>query len=109
MTIERPKIRAALAAAVWSVLLSGCTLFRPASHEAPPPPAPPPAPAIPAPVQTERFELSPDQDIVGQVQVTTATKEDTLTDIARRFNVGYEEIVRANPGRSDALQSSEPT
>ena len=25
-------------------------------------------------------------------------KEDTLTDIARRFNVGYEEIVRANPG-----------
>ena len=27
-----------------------------------------------------------------------ATKEDTLTDIARRFNVGYEEIVRANPG-----------
>jgi L,D-transpeptidase ErfK/SrfK len=98
MTIERPKIRAALAAAVWSVLLSGCTLFRPASHEAPPPPAPPPAPAIPAPVQTERFELSPDQDIVGQVQVTTATKEDTLTDIARRFNVGYEEIVRANPG-----------
>jgi L,D-transpeptidase ErfK/SrfK len=98
MTIERPKIRAALAAAVWSVLLSGCTLFRPASHEAPPPPAPPPAPAIPAPVQTERFELSPDQDIVGQVQVTTATKEDTLTDIARRFNVGYVEIVRANPG-----------
>ena len=28
----------------------------------------------------------------------SATKEDTLTDIARRFNVGYEEIVRANPG-----------
>ena len=32
------------------------------------------------------------------VQKTLATKEDTLTDIARRFNVGYEEIVRANPG-----------
>ncbi|MBV8910234.1 MAG: L,D-transpeptidase family protein, partial [Gammaproteobacteria bacterium] len=27
----------------------------------------------------------------------TAGKEDTLTDIARRFNVGYEEILRANP------------
>ena len=26
-------------------------------------------------------------------------KEDTLTDIARRFNVGYEEILRANPKR----------
>jgi L,D-transpeptidase ErfK/SrfK len=35
---------------------------------------------------------------VGVVQKTRATKEDTLTDIARRFNVGYEEIVRANPG-----------
>ena len=31
------------------------------------------------------------------VQVVKATKDDTLTDIARRFNVGYEEIVRANP------------
>jgi L,D-transpeptidase ErfK/SrfK len=27
-----------------------------------------------------------------------AEHEDTLSDIARRFNVGYEEIVRANPG-----------
>lgn len=31
------------------------------------------------------------------VQLTTTSKEDTLTDIARRFNVGYEEILRANP------------
>jgi L,D-transpeptidase ErfK/SrfK len=36
--------------------------------------------------------------VVGEVQVTTASKEDTLPDIARRFDVGYEEIVRANPG-----------
>jgi L,D-transpeptidase ErfK/SrfK len=50
------------------------------------------------PQATYRFELQPDQDIVGHVQITTSTKEDTLTDIARRFNVGYEEIVRANPG-----------
>ena len=41
---------------------------------------------------------TPTTDIVGVVQKTIATKEDTLTDIARRFNVGYEEIVRANPG-----------
>jgi L,D-transpeptidase ErfK/SrfK len=26
------------------------------------------------------------------------SKDDTLTDIARRFNIGYEEILRANPG-----------
>ena len=31
------------------------------------------------------------------VQLTTTSKEDTLTDIARRFNIGYEEILRANP------------
>jgi len=53
---------------------------------------------IPAPVQTEKFELTPGQDIVGEVQITTVGRDDTLTDIARRFNVGYEEIVRANPG-----------
>jgi L,D-transpeptidase ErfK/SrfK len=29
--------------------------------------------------------------------MVTASKEDTLTDIARRFNVGYDEILRANP------------
>src|SRR5690606_10345925 len=55
-------------------------------------------PADPPPVPTHRFELEPGQDIVGVVQITTASHEDTLSDIARRFNVGYEEIVRANPG-----------
>ena len=55
-------------------------------------------PALPEPVPTHRFEIDATTDIVGVVQKTNATKEDTLTDIARRFNVGYEEIVRANPG-----------
>jgi L,D-transpeptidase ErfK/SrfK len=55
-------------------------------------------PAMPEPVPTHAFEIEPTTDIVGVVQKTQATKEDTLTDIARRFNVGYEEIVRANPG-----------
>jgi len=71
------------------------------SHTKPPPPAAPapPAPALAAPVATYKFEIDEDHDdVVGVVQMTTATKEDTLTDIARRFNVGYEEIVRANPG-----------
>ena len=35
--------------------------------------------------------------MVGQVQVTVAKHEDTFADIARRFNVGYTELVRANP------------
>ncbi len=63
-------------------------------------PEPPPAPVVPElplPVATHKFELAPDQDVIGTLQVTTSTKEDTLSDIARRFNVGYEELVRANP------------
>jgi L,D-transpeptidase ErfK/SrfK len=36
--------------------------------------------------------------VVGEVQRVVASEEDTLSDIARRFNLGYEEVVRANPG-----------
>ncbi len=49
------------------------------------------------PVATERFELATGDDMIGVLQVVVASKDDTLTDIARRFNVGYEEILRANP------------
>lgn len=85
------------AAAMLSTLLGACSLLGPPRDHAPPP-LEPPAPAAAAPQATHRFEIEDDQDIVGLVQVTTSTHEDTLPDIARRFNVGYEEIVRANPG-----------
>jgi L,D-transpeptidase ErfK/SrfK len=62
----------------------------------------PPAPAAPAladPVATFKFEIDTDHDdVIGVLQSVTTSKEDTLSDIARRFDVGYEEIVRANPG-----------
>jgi L,D-transpeptidase ErfK/SrfK len=97
--MRKTVVRAA-AAALLCVGIAGCSLFS-AWHKAAPPPAPPPAPPapppLPLPVANERFELAPGQDVVGTVQVVTATKDDTLTDIARRFNVGYEEILRANP------------
>ncbi|MGI9320887.1 MAG: L,D-transpeptidase family protein [Thiogranum sp.] len=52
---------------------------------------------VPAP--TDRFLLPPEGvDIVGNVQVTAARHEDTLLDIARRYDLGYEEIIAANPG-----------
>ncbi|HEX2789591.1 MAG TPA: L,D-transpeptidase family protein [Steroidobacteraceae bacterium] len=86
----------------WSVLTS-CALI--GSHPLPRPapeveaPPPPPAPRLADPVDTHKFELTnPDDDVVGAVQITIASQQDTLPDIARRFNVGYEEIVRANPG-----------
>jgi len=84
-------------AAVFCTLVVACSLFKQREKEPPPPPPPPPPPVVALPSQTQHFELVPDQDIVGEVQLTTTTKEDTLTDIARRFNIGYEEILRANP------------
>jgi L,D-transpeptidase ErfK/SrfK len=91
-------------APVLTLMLAGCALL--GSHPIAPPPAapiaaapPPPAPVLAAPMDTHQFELtSAGEDVIGEVQIVAASKEDTLPDIARRFNVGYEEIVRANPG-----------
>ena len=59
---------------------------------------PPPKPVLPKPKATHHFEIDPDSDIVGYVQKTPVGKDDTLPDIARRFDVGYEEMLTANPG-----------
>jgi len=75
------------------VFLSACHI----APYKPPQPAAPPAPVVGEPVATHKFTISPDDDVVGTVQVTHASAEDTLSDIARRFNLGYEELVRANP------------
>jgi L,D-transpeptidase ErfK/SrfK len=90
--------RAAGALLVSSVLLASCSLMNaPWKTKTPEPPPAPVVPELPLPVATHKFEIAPDTHVIGAVQVTTSTKEDTLSDIARRFNVGYEEIVRANP------------
>lgn len=46
------------------------------------------------------FLLPEEGNMVGQVYTVTATEEDTLLDIARAHNVGYEEIRMANPDTS---------
>lgn len=101
MRLLTPPLRAA--AALCTLALAGCSLISAPWHRPPPPPAPKvepaPPPALPLPVDTHKFTLSDDKDdLYGVVQTTTAGKQDTLPDIARRFNIGYEEIVRANPG-----------
>ena len=44
--------------------------------------------------------LAPGEDVIGTVQIVKVLKGQVLTDIGRRFNVGYEEMKRANPGVS---------
>ncbi|MBR9903122.1 MAG: L,D-transpeptidase family protein [Gammaproteobacteria bacterium] len=46
------------------------------------------------------FLLPEEGNMVGQVYTITATEEDTLLDIAKAHNVGYEEIRMANPDTS---------
>ena len=82
--------------------LGGCSLLNGAFKSASPPPAPvasqpPPPPPLPAPQASSKFELDDHQDVIGALQEVAAGKDDTLTDIARRFNLGYEELLRANP------------
>jgi L,D-transpeptidase ErfK/SrfK len=97
---NRSALQALAVLAVTGALLSGCSLFgsgpswgakRDEDKKSQ-------VPELPEPVPTHTFAIDAATDIVGVVQKTRATGEDTLTDIARRFNVGYEEIVRANPG-----------
>lgn len=55
--------------------------------------------SLETPAPSDRFLLPADgSDVVGEVQVTVVRHEDTLHDIARRYDLGYEEIVAANPG-----------
>ncbi len=50
------------------------------------------------PLQTRRFELDdPSQRVVGELQVIRTRDDDTFVDIARAYNLGFEELVAANP------------
>jgi len=79
---------------------AGCSLI----HRPPPPPPPAAkvvaaAPQLPMPTATHKFQIEPgNSEVVGYLQKTIIGADDTLPDIARRFDVGYEEILLANPG-----------
>ena len=51
------------------------------------------------PLDPNTFVLaSPDQTVIGEPQVVFAAESDTLSDLARAYGLGYDEIVAANPG-----------
>ncbi len=91
-----------LAVLVLAGAVTACVPFESLWKKEPPPPSlpppPPPPPEAPLAEATHRFVIPAGSDVIGRVQVTVSRHEDTLPDIARRFNIGYEEIVRANPG-----------
>ncbi|MEQ1580398.1 MAG: L,D-transpeptidase family protein [Steroidobacteraceae bacterium] len=81
------------------VLLAGCQLLQRQPEAPPPAVVEPPPPIVYAPAATQRFQFDPaTTEVVGQLQLTKVGQEDTVSDIARRFNLGYEEVLRANPG-----------
>ena len=41
---------------------------------------------------------APGQGVIGEPQIVFATDSDTLSDLARAYGLGYDEIVAANPG-----------
>ncbi|MCX7051868.1 MAG: L,D-transpeptidase family protein [Proteobacteria bacterium] len=90
--------------AAFCLLLAGCGAAPVKQPSASPaaafrPLIPPSSAADPVATSAHRTVLDPSHgDIIGELQVTRAMREDTFVDLARRFNVGYEELVRANPG-----------
>lgn len=52
-----------------------------------------------APASAATYPLPAESDsVIGEIQYVVTRYEDTLLDIGRRFGIGYEEIVNANPG-----------
>ena len=50
------------------------------------------------PIDPNRFVLeSPEQSVIGTPQVVFATSDDTLSDLAREYGLGFDEILAANP------------
>ena len=85
-----------LAALLVALNTAGCALFE--TPEWSKRQAASKVPAEQPPIVSDRFVLSPGSDVVGEVQVIRARHEDTFIDIARAYDLGFDELVQANPG-----------
>lgn len=54
--------------------------------------------AAASPAAAAQFPLSPQQSAIGAVGQAVTNAADTLLDIARRYDLGYTQLVAANPG-----------
>lgn len=98
MQLRFPHFFASLLVAVAAALsMGGCKSLTHRQAETPTEAVELVAPTPDDPRATHEFIISSDNDVVGVTQITRTGPDDTLSDIARRFNLGYEEITRANP------------
>lgn len=75
-----------------SALLGGCA-FTPPPREVPPSPPP-----LPVAVEKHQFSVAGDESVVGQLASVETRDGDTLSDIARHYGLGFQELTTANPG-----------
>jgi L,D-transpeptidase ErfK/SrfK len=55
-------------------------------------------PVIAEPISRNYFVLDdPQQTVIGELQVVHTTADDTFSDLAREYGLGYDEIAAANP------------
>jgi len=78
-----------------SAMVCGCSLAPTAPEPAPVTTVDPAAPRLSA-IDSQNFSLSEDQTMVGAPQVVFTRHEHTLSDIAREYNLGFDEVRAAN-------------
>jgi L,D-transpeptidase ErfK/SrfK len=83
-----------------SILTSGCQhlkFFPDATENIVTPEFRPEAKTKTTTIETHEFQISDDQDMVGTIAAVYTLENDTLSDIARHFGLGYNDISKANP------------
>ncbi|MGA0019006.1 MAG: L,D-transpeptidase family protein [Steroidobacteraceae bacterium] len=90
--------KSALVAVLTMLAVSACASYDPGKPSTAPEVQVDVGAEVPYALSAHRAELTAEAgDLIGVLQVTHAQYEDTFVDLARRFNVGFEELVRANP------------
>jgi L,D-transpeptidase ErfK/SrfK len=80
--------------ALLALTLSGCIGWRPDKE----PDSAPPPPPEPVPFHLNSFEIEANTEVIGRLYYTHTQGEETLLDIARAYDLGYDDIIAANPG-----------
>ncbi len=95
MRASRVLLRSATAVALLAA--GGCSLMRPVFESRAPAEVAPEVDGAPRTAQVFTID-DPGQSVFGDVQVIEARHDDTFSDIARSYGLGYDELVHANPG-----------